>query len=126
MFVSAASIWELGIKGRIKGKEVYLRGKAINSREAAGQLISECEAQGIRLLGITPEACAAAPFFPGEHKDPFDRIIAAQSLVPERLTLISADTAFDSFGPDITRYWPTGATPAPVQRAKKKPKKASS
>jgi len=34
---------------------------------------------------------------PGEHRDPFDRILAAQSLV-EGLILLTTDRAFRSFG----------------------------
>jgi PIN domain nuclease of toxin-antitoxin system len=39
---------------------------------------------------------------PGEHRDPFDRMLAAQALL-ESFTLISADTALDAFG--VRRLW---------------------
>ena len=123
VFVSCASIWELGIKGGIKGKAIFLGKKAINSRESAERLISACAAEGIKVLDITPEACTIAPFLPSQHKDPFDRMIAAQSLVPEKLTLISADSAFDSFGSGITRFWQTD-TLVQVPPRRKKPNKS--
>ncbi|MDB5324824.1 MAG: domain nuclease, partial [Phycisphaerales bacterium] len=37
-----------------------------------------------------------------EHKDPFDRLIAAQCLRLD-LTLVSSDTAFDLYG--VRRVW---------------------
>jgi PIN domain nuclease of toxin-antitoxin system len=125
VFVSCASIWELGIKGGIKGKAVFLGKRPINSRESAEQLVSACAAQGIKVLDITPEACTIAPFFPSLHKDPFDRMIAAQSLVPEKLTLISADTAFDSFGSEVTRFWQSDAPAQAATTRKKKPNKSA-
>lgn len=39
---------------------------------------------------------------PLHHKDPFDRLIAATAVV-EGLTLVSADTALDAYGPN--RLW---------------------
>ena len=45
---------------------------------------------------------AIAGDFPAEHKDPFDRILAAQAL-HENLTLLSNDTKLDAFG--IKRFW---------------------
>jgi PIN domain nuclease of toxin-antitoxin system len=107
VYVSAASVWELGIKGRIKGTALhYGGGRTVDSSAAVARLVSTCEGRGIEFLDISVEACSIAPFLPGPHKDPFDRIIAAQSVVPRRLTLISADTAFDSFAPEVMRYWP--------------------
>jgi PIN domain nuclease of toxin-antitoxin system len=37
-----------------------------------------------------------------DHKDPFDRLLAAQAII-EKLPIVSADTALDQFG--ITRIW---------------------
>jgi len=36
------------------------------------------------------------------HKDPFDRMLAAQALL-ENLTLVSVDAVFDGFS--VTRLW---------------------
>jgi PIN domain nuclease of toxin-antitoxin system len=36
----------------------------------------------------------------GEHRDPFDRLIAAQALI-EGLTVITRDPAFTAFGCDV-------------------------
>jgi PIN domain nuclease of toxin-antitoxin system len=40
--------------------------------------------------------------FPTGHKDPFDRLLVAQSLV-EQFPVVSADSALDAYG--ITRLW---------------------
>jgi PIN domain nuclease of toxin-antitoxin system len=39
---------------------------------------------------------------PFQHKDPFDRILAAQSLV-EKIPIISIDAVFDKYG--VQRLW---------------------
>ena len=39
---------------------------------------------------------------PGEHRDPFDRLLIAQALV-EDLTLVSNEAIFDGFG--VKRLW---------------------
>jgi PIN domain nuclease of toxin-antitoxin system len=124
VFVSAASVWELGIKGGIKGKAVRLRGEPLSSRQMLQEFIEECQRLGFRFLDIDHEACAIAPFFQSDHKDPFDRIIAAQSLVPEKLTVVSGDKAFDSFDPEITRFWQSEIPGTPKRAGKKKPRRA--
>ena len=39
---------------------------------------------------------------PFHHKDPFDRILAAQALT-EGISIISIDSIFDQYG--VTRIW---------------------
>jgi PIN domain nuclease of toxin-antitoxin system len=56
-------------------------------------------------IGLLPvEAKHVEPLttLPMHHKDPFDRLIAATTLV-EQLTLVSSDPAFDAYG--LTRLW---------------------
>jgi PIN domain nuclease of toxin-antitoxin system len=59
-------------------------------------------ANGIALLPVTLAHAEAAGRLPRHHRDPFDRLLVAQSLL-EGLTLVSADTALDAFG--VTRLW---------------------
>ncbi len=54
------------------------------------------------LLNITVRHSLLAGRLEGAHKDPFDRILAAQALL-ENLTLLSNDTALDAFG--VRRIW---------------------
>jgi PIN domain nuclease of toxin-antitoxin system len=56
----------------------------------------------IGLLPIEAKHIEPLTTLPRHHKDPFDRLIAATASV-ERLTLISVDSVFDSYG--LSRLW---------------------
>jgi PIN domain nuclease of toxin-antitoxin system len=109
VYVSAAVIWEIAIKGSM-GK-LELGGKPIKSAEAVKEIIAECVSQQFVMLDISGAHAALAPFLKGSHKDPFDRMLAAQSL-QEGLPLVSVDQAFDRMG--VQRLW-TGP-PKPRRR----------
>jgi PIN domain nuclease of toxin-antitoxin system len=104
IYVSAAVIWEIAIKGSM-GK-LELGGKTINSAAAMDEILRECSQQQFLMLDITPAHAAAAPFLKSGHKDPFDRMLAAQAL-HEGVAIMSADPAFDVMG--VQRLW-TGAS----------------
>lgn len=95
VWVSAASAWEIRTKHRL--------GKL---PEAAPALVIGLDAvaasHGFHELGITFVDGDVAGSFPQAHKDPFDRILAAQAL-NHRLALISSDAALDVFG--VVRVW---------------------
>lgn len=91
-FVSAVSAWEIARKARI--------GKL--NREIALEFERFVHQAGYIELPISMRHAAIAGDFPAEHKDPFDRILAAQAL-HENLTLLSNDTKLDAFG--IHRVW---------------------
>lgn len=93
-FVSAASAWEICTKYRI-GKLPQARGLAIAFEASVVE-------RGFRLLSITVAHAERAGMLEGRHKDPFDRILIAQSLIDE-LTLVSNERAFDAFG--VSRLW---------------------
>jgi len=61
-----------------------------------------CAADGFELLPFRHEHALRGGLVPGEHRDPFDRMLAGQALV-EDLTLVSPDTAFDALG--ARRLW---------------------
>ena len=89
-----ASVWEMAIKvslGRLLVGRPLQRLIEIATRE-----------QGIHLLDIELDHALQVTGMPWHHRDPFDRLIAAQSLV-EGLTLVSKDDAFDAYG--VTRLW---------------------
>jgi PIN domain nuclease of toxin-antitoxin system len=94
LFLSAASIWEMAIKiglGRLKIGEPFEK------------LIPEqLRLNAIDILNIEIKHTSALIALPFHHRDPFDRLLIAQSLV-EKLPLISIDSAFDLYG--VTRYW---------------------
>jgi PIN domain nuclease of toxin-antitoxin system len=94
VFVSAASAWEITTKYRL--------GKLNFARALAENFIPRVTAVGYRLLPITVEHAVRAGQFSGEHKDPFDRMLAAQA-IHEDMPLLSNDPQLDVFG--VRREW---------------------
>jgi PIN domain nuclease of toxin-antitoxin system len=68
----------------------------------AENFISEVTAAGYLLLSISPEHAVRAGLLPGDHKDPFDRMLAAQA-IHENIPLLSNDSQLDVFG--VRREW---------------------
>ena len=60
------------------------------------------ERNGILLLPIALPHVLRVQTLPLHHRDPFDRLIIAQSMV-EAMPLVSADTVFDAYG--VERLW---------------------
>lgn len=89
VFVSAASAWELATKVRL-GKLP----EAVALVQRLGELVAE---QGFRELPISLDAARLAGSLPAIHRDPFDRMLAAQATL-EELDLVSADPIFPSLG----------------------------
>ncbi|WP_075214680.1 type II toxin-antitoxin system VapC family toxin [Mongoliimonas terrestris] len=94
LIVSAISIYEI------------VRKHMIGKLPQAGRFISDWQAilarDGFTLIDLRPDEAACAAAFPSTHRDPFDRMLAAQALV-NGLFLLSADTALDGFG--VERLW---------------------
>jgi PIN domain nuclease of toxin-antitoxin system len=90
VFVSAASIWEIGIKSAL-GK--------LNT--TAGEILAAVEPAGFRMLSITGEHAAKAAELPPLHKDPFDRLLAAQAAI-EPMILITNDRMLKGYGTFVT------------------------
>lgn len=119
VYISAVVIWEIAIKGAL-GKMV-LGSRPIDSKAAIEQIIAECSAQHFEFLDIAPAHAAQAPFLLSDHRDPFDRLLAAQA-IEQGLMLISCDPVFDQLSPGI-RFWTEGQ--ATGKAAKKPPRRAS-
>ena len=94
ILVSAASAWEIVTKVRI-GK---LPGAVKVAADVAGCLAS----QGFESLDITVLHAQRAGRLPGTHRDPFDRMLAAQAQI-EDIPVISNDRVFDDYS--VTRIW---------------------
>jgi PIN domain nuclease of toxin-antitoxin system len=92
--VSAASAWEISTKHRL-GK-LPSGGSMIEGW--SGRLAED----RFRELPIGSGHAFRADSLPGEHRDPFDRMLAAQSIV-EGLPIASADAALSAFGAE--RVW---------------------
>ncbi|HUZ04664.1 MAG TPA: type II toxin-antitoxin system VapC family toxin [Acidobacteriaceae bacterium] len=94
VFVSAATSWEIATKfrmGRLPEAESFV----YSFRENLQKL-------GFSELYISVEHAQRAGLLPGEHKDPFDRMLLAQAQA-EGLVLVSNEKVFDSY--PISRLW---------------------
>ncbi|MDR3495787.1 MAG: type II toxin-antitoxin system VapC family toxin [Ancalomicrobiaceae bacterium] len=89
IYVSAASAWEIAIK--------FKKGKLPTATYLLPDFSSLVEAEGFVNLPISAEHMIYSVQLPGEHRDPFDRIIAAQAIL-ESMQLISIDAAMTEFG----------------------------
>ena len=94
LFLSIASLWEIAIKVNI--------GKLTLPKLYANFVSEQIKLNDIEILPISLEHLNVISTLPLYHKDPFDRLIIAQSLV-ENLTVISKDSAFDAY--PITKLW---------------------
>ena len=85
--VSVASAWEIAIKA---GK-----GKWPEAMPLIGAFVARIDDAGFEMLPITVDHVRAAGFMVSPHRDPFDRLLAAQAQV-EGLTLVTADRQVQS------------------------------
>jgi PIN domain nuclease of toxin-antitoxin system len=94
VFLSVASLWEIAIKVSI--------GKLSLHQPYMILIPAQLQLNRIQVLNISFAHTAALVALPFHHKDPFDRMLIAQSLV-EGMPLVSADTALDAYS--VTRLW---------------------
>jgi PIN domain nuclease of toxin-antitoxin system len=94
ILVSAASAWEIATKYRL--------GKLLHAQILVEDFIVKVTSAGYVLLSISAEHALRAGRLPADHKDPFDRMLAAQA-IHEDLPLISNDEQLDIFG--VRREW---------------------
>ena len=94
VFVSMASLWEIAIKISV-GK--------LNLGEPLEKVINiRLPEINVQILDIGAAHVAYVSSLPLYHRDPFDRIIIAQSQV-EQMPLVSVDNKFDLY--EIQRIW---------------------
>jgi PIN domain nuclease of toxin-antitoxin system len=94
ILVSAASAWEIATKVRL--------GKLPGAETLEREFLDVMEDAGYTLLAIDAASALRAGRLTGEHRDPFDRMIAAQAL-GEDLLVVSRDAQLDLFG--VRRIW---------------------
>jgi len=95
IYVSAVSAYEITNKYRI--------GKLSGYENIATNYLEVLHSFGASELVITSQHANFAGSFNWSHRDPFDRILAAQATI-EKLTLITNDSAFDSL-PWVSVLW---------------------
>jgi PIN domain nuclease of toxin-antitoxin system len=94
VLVSAASAWEIATKVRV--------GKLPGAEKLERNFIDVMEDAGYTLLAIDAESALRAGRLVAEHRDPFDRMIAAQALGKD-IAVLSPDNQLDQFG--VRRIW---------------------
>lgn len=94
VLVSAASAWEITTKHRL--------GKLPGADIVAGDVMAAIDDHGFQPLVISVAHAERAGGLPGPHRDPFDRMLIAQSLAHD-LPLVSNESLFDRYG--VRRIW---------------------
>ena len=88
IYYSAASLWEIAIKRGLQRPDFRIDIEA---------LLEALKASGFLELPITAAHSAGVARLPPIHKDPFDRLLVAQSMA-EPLTLLTNDAV-------LADYW---------------------
>jgi PIN domain nuclease of toxin-antitoxin system len=92
--LSVASCWEMAIKSSL--------GKLTLPRAVDRFVQEQLEVNGFTLLPISIEAVAGAADLAFHHRDPFDRLLAAQA-ARASLDIVSSDAVFAKYG--VRRIW---------------------
>jgi len=91
LIVSAASVWEMAIKASLGRLRLPYEVDAY---------ITEKIGQGYHMLSVSWAHAAKVEALPWHHRDPFDRLLAAQAIT-ERCPLVTRDRVFRKYGVDI-------------------------
>jgi PIN domain nuclease of toxin-antitoxin system len=94
IYVSAASAWEIATK--------YAKGRLPNAPLILPDFAGVTEQEGFIELTINSAHMVRSAMLPGDHRDPFDRILAAQAII-ENMALLSIDEKIPSLGV-LTRW----------------------
>jgi len=93
LFFSAASLWEIAIKGDL-GRDDFKADARLLRRGLLDNSYNE--------LPIGSEHAVAIDGLPPIHKDPFDRILVAQAMV-EGITLLTSDSVVAQYPGPVMR-----------------------
>ena len=91
-FISAATVYELTYKVGL--------GKFDAAREIADRVYEVMQANAFSPLPISLQHASVAAKLEATHRDPFDRILAAQAIV-EKVMIVTADEAFAGLGAKV-------------------------
>lgn len=89
LFASSASLWEVALKASLGKIEVKL-----------GALVQGLAKEGFEPLAVSWEHAVRIAALPMHHRDPFDRLLVAQSLA-ESMPLLTSDRALAAYGPMV-------------------------
>ena len=90
-FYSAASLWEIAVKTTLRRKDF---------RVDLPLMHSALSVMGLTELPVTSEHAMRVTELPPVHRDPFDRMLVAQSLV-EPMVLLTNDAVLARYGPFV-------------------------
>jgi PIN domain nuclease of toxin-antitoxin system len=93
-FLSVASLWEMAIKVSMNKLALQTAFTSLVMQQVYGN--------AIELIEIRPGHLDVLAKMPFHHKDPFDRLILAQSIA-ENISVISKDSEFKKY--PITLLW---------------------
>jgi len=93
-FVSMATCWEIAIKVGLKKLDL---GEPVSTFLPRELLVNK-----FGLLHIELVHALHVENLPRHHRDPFDRLLVAQSII-EKIAIVSSDEKFDSYG--VVRLW---------------------
>jgi PIN domain nuclease of toxin-antitoxin system len=93
-YLSIASLWEISIKCGL--------GKLTLDAPFSEFVERNVHQKGITILQASVEHLAVLQHLPQHHRDPFDRLIIAQSIV-EHIGVITIDPQFEKYGIDLIR-----------------------
>ncbi|MEM7725876.1 MAG: type II toxin-antitoxin system VapC family toxin [Cyanobacteria bacterium P01_A01_bin.45] len=91
-YLSVASLWEMSIKFNL--------GKLTLDPNYEEFVEREVTTSTIQLLNIELEHLRINATIPFHHRDPFDRLIIAQSMA-EDIPIVTVDSAFDKYEVDL-------------------------
>jgi len=94
IYVSSASAWEISTKHRL--------GRLPEANVLVQDMAGWFERAGLTELPITVAHAQRAGTLPQPHRDPFDRMLAAQSLL-EDLPIVGRDEGLGKFG--VSLVW---------------------
>jgi PIN domain nuclease of toxin-antitoxin system len=94
VYVSSVTGYEIANKVR--------KGNLSGAEDLERTFLARMDEAGFTLLPLDMETALRAGRLPGEHRDPWGRLIAAQALAMD-IPVISSDTQLDSFG--VRRIW---------------------
>ena len=88
VWISVASLWEIITKVQI--------GRLVLPAPVGDYLAQKLKMNGVSVLPLSFDHVRRLEEIPPHHRDPFDRILVAQSL-EEKLPLVSADPHFEKY-----------------------------
>ena len=87
VWLSVVSAWEMQIKAQLGRLALRL---------PLAQIVTQQQANGVQVLSVSLDHVLAVEQLPTVHKDPFDRLLAAQANT-EGAKLVSADRVFANY-----------------------------